>query len=405
MRILYLTCMFPLPANNGVRMRMWALLRALAANGHDIRLMCLAHPDEVVADDQPLREICSSIDVVPLAFSSSFNSRNYVERLMKAFSPQPFGVSRFRSPQMASLIAARSLDADAILADTCYPLANVPRLVDLPLILDNHNVEHVLVRRYLEQEKNPVKYAYAWMEYLKLRKWEQAACERSAVVLVCSDQDRAILQSLCPSITPVVVPNVIDVETYMPVPESDPKTIIYSGTMDWFPNRDAVEYFVHQILPRVRQRVPGVRLIVAGRTAPEEFRKQFAEMPDVEFTGTVPDMRVEIGKASVCVVPLRIGSGTRLKILEAAAMGKPVVSTSVGAEGLDFQNEREIILADDPEEFARAVAGLIENRTRREQLGACARQRVVESYSFSSLRESLRTGLEPLSNNSRVVVG
>lgn len=397
MRLMFLTCTFPLPVNNGSRMRIWALLRALAAEGHDIRLVCLAQPDELNTDDAPLRELCSSIEILPLAFSSSFSAGNIGERLQKLFSPLPFGVARFRSPEMEARVAAGASEVDAVFAEACYPMVNVPESLPIPIILDNQNVEHMLVRRYVAQEKNPVKRAYAWMEYLKLRSWEKACCSRSVEVLVCSEQDRALVQQFSPSTSALVVPNTIDVDTYSPIPEADEKTIVYSGTMDWFPNRDAVEYFALQILPELRRLVPGVRFIVAGRTAPEEFRRQFASMPDVHFTGTVPDMRVEIGKAAVCVVPLRIGSGTRLKILEAAAMGKAIVSTTVGAEGLDFQNGREIILADDPGEFARAVARLISDRSARQEVGAAARQRVVASYSFASLCQSLRAGLQPLS--------
>lgn len=396
MRLLFLSSTFPLPPNNGYRMRVWALLRALAAEGHEIRLLCLAHPDELNVDDAPLREICATIETVPLAWKSASSGHDYGELLRKIFSRLPYGVARFHSPEMQALIAARAAEVDAVFAETPYPMVNAPQSLPVPLILDNQNVEHMLLRRYLTQEKNPAKLAYAWMECGKLRRWEQACCVRSAAVLVCSEQDRSMMQEFCPSTPAVVVPNTIDVESYTEIPESDPNTIVYSGSMDWFPNRDAVEYFAFQILPVLRRLKPDIRFIVAGRTAPEEYRKRFDNMPGVEFTGTVPDMRVEIGKAAVCVVPLRIGSGTRLKILEAGAMGKPMVSTRVGAEGLDFENGREIILSDEPEEFARAVAGLLENQNLRKQLGTAARKRVLESYSFSSLRYALRTGLASL---------
>ncbi len=399
MRLLFLSSTFPLPPNNGYRMRVWALLRALHAEGHEIRLLCLAHPDELNVDDAPLREICAAIEVIPLAWKSASVGQNYGELLRKAFSAMPYGVSRFNSPEMRSLIAAQAVDVDAVFAETPYPMANMPESVGVPLILDNQNVEHMLLQRYVKQEKNLAKRAYAWLESVKLRRWEEACCVRSAVVLVCSEQDRSIMQQFCPSTPAVVVPNTIDVDTYVPVPEADPNTIVYSGRLDWFPNRDAVEYFAFEILPVIRRLRPGVRFVVAGRTAPEEYRKRFESMTDVEFTGTVPDMRVEIGKAAVCVVPLRIGSGTKLKILEAAAMCKPIVSTMVGVEGLDFDNGREIVIADDPEKFAQAVARLMDDAKSREQLGGAARKRVVESYSFSSLRKGLRRGLEPLTRN------
>jgi glycosyltransferase involved in cell wall biosynthesis len=166
--------------------------------------------------------------------------------------------------------------------------------------------------------------------------------------------------------------------------------------MDWHPNRDAVEFFALQILPRLRRLRPEVRVVVAGRSGPEEFQRRFAGIPELRFTGTVPDMRVEIARAAVCVAPLRIGSGTRLKILEAAAMAKPMVSTTIGAEGLNFEDGREIVLADAPQPFAEAVARLLEDRAYGAALGAAARRKVETAYSFESLRSALRAALAPL---------
>jgi glycosyltransferase involved in cell wall biosynthesis len=167
--------------------------------------------------------------------------------------------------------------------------------------------------------------------------------------------------------------------------------------MDWYPNRDAVEFFVSAILPRLRAAVPEARFVVGGRNPSDEFRRRFAATPGIEFTGTVPDMRAEIAKAAVCVVPLRIGSGTRLKILEAAAMAKPVVSTRVGAEGLDFVDGKEIVLADEPKAFAGAVADLLRDASRRRELGQAARRRVEKCYSFPVLRTAVRAAFAGLS--------
>jgi glycosyltransferase involved in cell wall biosynthesis len=219
---------------------------------------------------------------------------------------------------------------------------------------------------------------------------------RAQLVLACSDHDRSAFEKLSRESRIVVAPNVIDVASYQPAPEGESGTVLYTGGMDWYPNRDAVEYFVHQIFPALRKLVPAVRFVVAGRNPSDEFRRQFDGMADVVFTGTVPDMRAEISKASVCVVPLRIGSGTRLKILEAAAVAKPIVSTTLGAEGLDFRNGSEIRIADDPQSFAGETARLLQDRTRAAALGAAARQRVQQSYSLSALATALRSAFNQL---------
>jgi glycosyltransferase involved in cell wall biosynthesis len=159
-----------------------------------------------------------------------------------------------------------------------------------------------------------------------------------------------------------------------------------------------VEFFALRILPEVRGLLPDVKFVVGGRNPPGWLRRRFAGIAGVEFTGTVPDMRAEIAKATVCVVPLRIGSGTRLKILEAAAMAKPIVSTRLGAEGLDFVDGREIVLADDPKAFAGAVAELLSDASRRRQLGQAARTRVEECYGVPALRAAVRAAFAQLSN-------
>jgi glycosyltransferase involved in cell wall biosynthesis len=174
--------------------------------------------------------------------------------------------------------------------------------------------------------------------------------------------------------------------------------------MDWFPNRDAVTFFVARILPVLKQSVLHIRFVVAGRNPPPAFVSKFAGVSGIEFTGNVPDMRTEIAKAAVCIVPLRIGSGTRLKILEAAAMAKPVVSTRIGAEGLNFVDGEEIVLADEPRAFAHAIVDLLADPARRRTMGGAARRRVEIQYSISALRGALRTVLAQLPANLSNVV-
>jgi glycosyltransferase involved in cell wall biosynthesis len=160
--------------------------------------------------------------------------------------------------------------------------------------------------------------------------------------------------------------------------------------MDWYPNQDAVRYFAAEIFPHIRRRFPKAIFRIAGRASSTKFARAFAQMQNVEFTGEVADMRSEVARATVCVVPLRIGSGTRMKILEAAAMGKAIVSTSLGAEGLDLEDGREILVRDDPHSFANAVNELLTDPNRRMDLGQAARRRVDERYSLRCLTHQLR---------------
>ena len=166
--------------------------------------------------------------------------------------------------------------------------------------------------------------------------------------------------------------------------------------MDWLPNCDALEYFVREIFPLIQSGIPQVRLIAAGRSPSPEFRAKFSRISGLEFTGTLPDLRPVIAKAAVSIIPLRIGTGTRLKILECGAMGKAMVSTTIGAEGLDFVPGREILIADTPREFADGVVELLRDPVRRRSLGQAARRRVAADYDLIALERSIEHSLSTL---------
>lgn len=404
MRLLFLSMFFPLPANNGVKMRTWAVMRALAAEGHEITLATFADPAERYGHSAELFGVCPRVECVPRVLKSLSSSADHFGRFRGAFSFLPYGVLQARSDRMKECILSlvRSDGFDAVVCEQTDPLVNLPHWVSIPVILDNHNVEHLILQRYLEFECNPAKRYYAWLQCRKTLQWQREACRRSAIAFACSAHDQALIQCLAPQVAVMVVPNVVDTDHYQPSGAEEPCTVLYQGGMDWYPNRDAVEFFVSAILPRLRASVPEARFVVGGRSPSDEFRRRFAAVPGIEFTGTVPDMRTEIARAAVCVVPLRIGSGTRLKILEAAAMAKPIVSTRVGAEGLDFVGGREIVLADEPKAFAEAVADLLRDASRRRELGRAARRRAQECYSLPVLRTAVSAAFAELSEGRLV---
>ncbi len=398
MRVLFVALAVPFPPSSGQHLRNWALLRVLAEEGNEIGLISFAEPHEMGRDLGALRQICQSIDLVPLPSASGSRGRAYLSRLKALPSLLPSGASRFRSALLEASVRERLRRGayDLVICDNIYMAVNLPHPLTVPVLLNKHDLTYVIVRRYLDHEPNPFKRAYGWVEYWKLQRWERQMCAGSTGVLVCSNHDRELLKPYCPAERISVVPNVIDAESYTPVTEDDGFTLLYMGSMDWIPNQDAVAFFISAIFPELRRQVPAVRFVVAGRKAPAKFLRRFEGIPGVEFTGMVPDMRTEMTKAAVCVVPLRMGSGTRLKILEAAAMGLPVVSTSIGAEGLEFKGGEEIVLADEPQAFTRAVADLLSDTSRRRALGRAARRWVEKRYSLPVLRGAVRSVLVEL---------
>jgi len=402
MRLLVLSVTSPVPANNGVKMRTWSILRALAAEGHELVLVEFADPCDANGLTPELSKICQRVLRVPHRLKSLSASKDYIGRAAHLFAQAPYGVAAARSRQMTSQLAALLSEEafDAILCEQTDLVTNLPAQLAVPLVVDFHNVDYLIMERYVRVESNWAKRLYARLESRKLREWERRSCQRASIGWACSEYDRALLHELAPSLPMFVVPNVVDIDEYAPDSSEDPRRILFQGGMDWYPNRDAVEFFVTQIFSRIQSQVPDVRFVVAGRNPPEEFRQRLGRVPGVEFTGTVPDMRAEISSAAVCVVPLRIGSGTRLKILEAAAMAKPIVSTRLGAEGLEFRDGREIALEDEPASFADAVVKLLGAAPDRHRLGGAARKRVEQNYSFPALRASLREALNTFTRDA-----
>jgi glycosyltransferase involved in cell wall biosynthesis len=402
MRILFTTLAYPFPPTNGQRLRNWALLHALAEEGHDVSLISFAEPGELEGDHREAQRICRTLERIPLATEGNGHQAAHFNRLRALGSLLPYGAWRHRSEAMRAAIERRlAADSfDLVICDDVYNFQNLPAQKRVPVILNKHDITHVILRRYLEYEQNPLKLGYGWMEYAKLRRWEAHACVASAGVFACSPLDRDLMQEFSPGARLAVVPNVIDVTKFAPAKKDDGKTILYVGALDWFPNQDAVEFFGAKIFPKLRELTPEAVFRVVGRRPPEDLQRRFAGVSGIEFTGMVPEVRVELEKAAVCVVPLRIGSGTRLKILEAAAMGKPVVSTRIGAEGLNFQDRSEILLVDEPSEFAQAVASLLASPGQRSAIGLRARARVEREYSLAALRRAIREALANLAHEN-----
>jgi polysaccharide biosynthesis protein PslH len=393
-QVLMISTSLPFPPTNGYKMRVWALLNCLLAEGCWTDLVCFGDPADVDRYRNDLSRLCRHIVAIPHRNAGLSAGVNLGRRLAALFSRYPYAVATSRSARMQAQIETL-LDAgsyDLILLEETNLLANLPSKLAVPLVVDHHNAEHLLLERYVAHAENWPKALYAWVEARKLRFWERRATRRAKAVLVCSEHDRSIFRNLASNTCVIVAPNVIDADAYTPTYDEGEEncTVLYAGGMDWYPNRDAVRYFVQRILPRLRTLVPAVEFVVAGRAPSADFKKEFSNIPGMRFTGTLPDLQLAIAKAAVCVVPLRIGSGTRLKILEAAAMGKAIVSTCIGAEGLEFSHQREIILADTPDEFAEAVAALVKNVGYRRELGCAARVVVEKRYAYAAMLTSVK---------------
>ena len=289
---------------------------------------------------------------------------------------------------------------DLIVCDFLFPVVNLPRTLPCTAVIFTHNVESEIWRRHAETQTSSLGRLLYGVQYRRMRRYEARALARFDGVLAVSDADRQTFARIYPDAIrepAYVVPTGVDTGFFSPTDPASPATsreIVFTGSMDWLPNEDSMIYFCRQVLPLIRAQEPDVRLSIVGRAPTPAVAKLAGTYGDaVRVTGRVDDVRPYIADAGVYVVPLRIGGGTRLKIFEAMAMGKAVVSTGVGAEGLPVEDGRHLILADDPNTFARAVVRLLRDVHRRRALEGAARALVIEKYDWSSVAGDLENAL------------
>lgn len=394
-RILFVTSRLPYPPTEGHQLRSWHLLRAAAA-AHEVDLISLQRPEDPPTPDRCLLELVRDFQAVPLpAIGRPGPALAMAGRWLR--QRQPLLVARYVGAELRAAFGARVAQADLVHLDI-LPLAalmaDVP--AGTPVVLNEHNVEHLLLASRAAIEPVGWRRQLLRQQVGELERFEHSACSAADRVLACSPNDVARLHELAPTAEIRVVPNGVDLDFFAgPEPAAeDDRTLVFVGQMGWFPNRDGVLDFIAHAFPLLRSRHPDARLRVIGRRDGLQLGDGAGDA--VEFTGFIDDLRPAIREAAVYVVPLRAGSGTRLKLLEAMAMGKAIVSTRIGAEGIDLRDGREALLADSPEEFAAAVSQLLDNRELRRRLGSAARERVERDYGWDAIGETLRDTYDEL---------
>jgi glycosyltransferase involved in cell wall biosynthesis len=387
MRILWVKMGGLWPPTAGGRIRSLETLSCLSRH-HDVTVVTTHAPGD---DPDGLRRRlpnCSRIVSVP--FVAPRAGTLPFARALAASLCTSYPVELWKWRSTAVYDEVRTLltggEVDVCVADFLVAVANIPQAPRVPVVLFEHNVEHMIWRRVARIERRPWRRALLELEARKVRWAERRACAAADLVIAVSEDDRKRLQALAPGSRCVATPTGVDVSYFQPATprREDPNRLVFTGSMDWFPNEDAILFFLDAILPRIRAQVPAVTLSVVGRNPSARLRTA-AEGAGVVVTGTVDDVRPYVDEAAVYIVPLRAGGGTRLKIFEALAMGKAVVSTTVGAEGLDLTPGRDVAIADQPDEFAKTVVALLCDPGRRHALGHAGRLLVQRRYSWEQV--------------------
>lgn len=385
-RILALTSRVPWPPREGHQLRSYHVLEALASR-HEVHLLSCLRADDEPDAGATLRAKLTGFDAFPIPAE---HSRAALLRalLTGTLTRTPFVVAKYDIPALKRRVAELADGFDVIHVDMLPLMVHVPAGTKAPIILNAHNVEHRLLEARASVEPSMAARAYLRTQVSRLREFECAACRRASAVLACSDEDAAQLRKMAPATRVHVVPNGVDLEHNRPDATSvNPAQMVFVGQMGWFPNRDGVEWFLAEILPLILKRRPDARFVLVGKHA--GLQVPSAVRAHVELAGFVADVRRPVLESSVYVVPLRAGSGTRLKVLEAMALGKAIVSTRIGAEGIELEPDRDALFADDAEGFAQAVLSLFGDAERVARLGAAARDAAERRYGWTSIGDSM----------------
>ena len=406
MKILFLTSQLPYPPDKGATIRTFALVKGLSQRRHQVHLLSFINSDEDLVWLPQMRPYFASMAAVRSP------SRSKLARLCTLFlSPLPDMVWRLPSQEfserLSETIAAESFDIVQVesMEMARYAMEVVeqrPAGVKKPIVVfDNLNAEYVLQRRAFEVDRRRIKTwpkaIYSWLQWRRLQRYERTVCRAVDTVLTVSETDAAALAYLDKTIDLHVVPNGVDCSFFsaeaQPAaypPQTQIKhlaSVIFTATMQFRPNIDAVLWFCQDILPLVKKDAFHVHFYIVGNAPPAEVRTLAS--PAVTVTGYVSDIRPYIANSMVYVVPMRIGSGTRLKILEAMAMHIPVVSTTVGAEGIDVTPGQNILIGDTPADFAHHVVNLLGNAAERTRLADNARRLVEDQYDWTTIVPNL----------------
>ena len=395
MKILWVKAGGLVPPDSGGKIRSYNILRELARD-HEITLF--SFHQQLENDQHPaLREIFHDVVCVPLRLPETRGAREMALYVRYLLSGQSYMLMKYCQPvvrnRLGALMANREFDV--VLCDFIVPAPIIPWSARAAKVIFTHNVEAQIWKRHFQVAGNPLWKAISWREWKTMERAEREYLSAADHVLAVSETDRDAFAAFVDRRRLSVVQTGVDVDYFRPDQRRErPNSIVFTGSMDWLPNEDGIIYFAEQILPLIRERVPDVSVTVVGRRPSQKLQALAGQQPGMELTGWVEDVRPYLAQSSVFIVPLRIGGGTRLKIFEAMAAGLPVISTTLGAEGLPVQHGENIVLADSPQEFAERTIALLQNAPERERLGAAARRMVVEKYSWRTVAGDLSKTLE-----------
>ncbi len=401
LKILWLNHFVPYPPKGGCFQRNYNLITRMAA-AHDVHLVAMrhkaaTHPEaETQAARDELQRHCASVHIVDIAEATE-PLQLATRGIASVLTAAPLTVTIFRSREMTTQVQrlTREHAFDLTHFDTISLAQYLPLAPPGPTTMTHHGAESFMIRRRIARERSPIRKAFFAAEWLTLRRYERRECPKFDSNLVMSTLDGDILREIAPEAQFTVVPNGVDVRVFHPAPDAavappaPERALIFAGRLDQYSNRDAILHFVQAVWPLVRAAHPELVMHVIGNNPPAELKDAAASDSRLRVHGFVPDVRPYFHQSTIAVCPIRDGGGTRIKILDALAMGMPIVSTTIGCEGIDVVDGRDVLLADTPAAFAAQIGRILADDGLRRGLAQAARRLAEDVYSWDGIADRL----------------
>jgi len=390
-RILWIKTELLHPVNKGGRIRTYQMLRALKAQHHITYVALHDGPTDDPALTQA-NEYANTVVRIPHVQPTRSEPKYWTDLVQSLVSSLPFAVWRYKSDELTSWLTkyAKPDSYDVVIVDFLAPAAGVPDSLPLPVVLFEHNVETEIWRRHAETATRFLTRRLFRLQERRMRAFENAWCRRSDLVVAVSDADAMALETNFGAVKPVAVPTGVDTDYFVPQGNTprEAALFVFVGSMDWLPNEEGVQWFCEAVWPEVRRKIPRARFRIVGRSPSPAVRALADDATGVEVTGSVPDVRPHLEAASAMLVPLRIGGGTRLKIFEAMGMECPVISTTIGAEGLPVTNGTHLLIADDVAGTVAACEDIVSNPARASSIAGNAARFVRQHHSWAGVAQA-----------------
>jgi len=402
MNILFISTNYPYPPDSGHNLRTFYTLKYLA-QANRIYYVAFKKRHQDLPQSDPIKEMCEKIDifVTPDDFSRLRMSFSLIRNLA---SDYPYVADKYYIEQVERRIreVLYKNKIDIVHLDLLPLTRYLNNFRGIPVALTEHNVESARLLSLIKQSKNILFKMYMYIQYKKLSSFEREEMGKCEICIAVSENDKEVLSKLSPDTEITVIPNGVDVEYFSPKNgEQIPRSAIWVGGMKDFYNRQAVNYFCEEIFEKIKKEVQDVRLTMVGKSPTKKVLELAKQNKDVRCIGYAEDVRPYINEAMIFIAPILSGGGTKLKVLNALAMGKAVVTTSVGAEGIDVTNGENIIIADNPDEFARRSVELLKNPEKTERIGKKARELIIEKYDWEKIGKRYNKIYEELVDKHR----